>query len=119
MKVEVKHLNWKLAEVDQMLHAKITISAAVGAIIVADLDGWFEKVADVEVDQAKVDYGISAVLEDVFRRTNHIEEDWTQGDGIDLIADRARSSSVGDVFTVDGRSYVVAGCGFEEIGLLV
>ena len=55
-------------------------------------------------------------LDDAFRITQHIDDDWTSAPGVQMHVERARSSSVGDVFqTPDGALYRVAPMGFEPV----
>ena len=70
------------------------------------------KVAEVEASD----------LDDAYMRTNHIESDWTLGEGVELVPfsgrrgeNRHRSTSIGDVIIFNDRSYVVETCGFGEL----
>lgn len=57
-------------------------------------------------------------LESAYERTNHIERSWTLNEGVQVVEGLSvRSSSVGDVFEREGKFYVVAGCGFQEVDL--
>ena len=51
-------------------------------------------------------------LDDFYRYTQNIDEAWTKKFGID--ADY-RSSSIGDVFVVDGKVFMVATFGFTQL----
>ncbi len=51
-------------------------------------------------------------LDDFYRYTQNIDESWTKQFGFE---GNYRSSSVGDVFVVDGKSFMVAGCGFTQL----
>lgn len=54
-------------------------------------------------------------LEKAFEVTNHIDHDWTKNPHIIMCCGSARSSSVGDVFVVDGVRHVVASSGFRTL----
>ncbi len=55
-------------------------------------------------------------LEQVFALTNHGDQDWAKNDGVQSVADDARSTSVGDVIVdPEGRPHRVEPMGFEEI----
>lgn len=69
--------------------------------------GEYSHVADVETDD----------LETAFERTNSITHAWVLNADAGARVAGARSTSVGDVMeTADGRRYVVAAFGFEELG---
>lgn len=55
-------------------------------------------------------------LEEAFQATNHIDADWTLGEGVEMLAHGGqRSTSVGDVFAAPGGFYAVASCGFSRV----
>jgi len=58
-----------------------------------------------------------ADLEDVFRITNHIDEDWTKNPEVtELFHNRPRSTSVGDVvIDEDGYHFYCDQVGWKEI----
>ena len=66
----------------------------------------YRAVAAVEADN----------LEKVFEKTNHIDQDWTENEGVIPMGSRHRSTSVGDI-VVDGEGnrVICAGCGWEKI----
>jgi hypothetical protein len=66
----------------------------------------FELIATVETDD----------LEHAFERTNTIEHYWGENEEVEILVDRGcRSSSVGDVFELNGEAHQVASCGFVKI----
>jgi hypothetical protein len=73
-----------------------------------------EKVADVEV---ATDNEMEA-LETAYYLTNNIDESWTnmsrRSNIVSTHLENARSTSVGDVAVVNGKTFVVAPCGFEK-----
>ena len=54
-------------------------------------------------------------LEEAFKLTNHIDRAWWENEGVKLIGEETRSSSMGDVFVINGEQHIVAMCGFEKI----
>ena len=55
-------------------------------------------------------------LDTAYAWTNHIGKSWTENPLVKVLADRVRSSSVGDVFvTPDGKAHRVDSCGFIEV----
>lgn len=56
-------------------------------------------------------------LEDAFRLTNTIDSFWFAGNQVKALNDQKRSSSMGDIFEMDGKYYICARFGFEEIEL--
>ena len=67
----------------------------------------YEVVAAVEADD----------IDDVFRKTNHIEEDWTTNEGvIPTKPNGCRSTSVGDVIVdAAGNRKICASVGWKDI----
>lgn len=63
------------------------------------------KVADVDTNS----------LDDAFRLTNHISDSWTKNEEVNAAVVEPRSTSVGDVMEKDGKQYIVAMSGFEEM----
>ena len=57
-------------------------------------------------------------LEEVFRLTNSIDSNWTDGDQVEMAVMSARSSMVGDVvYDIEGdRLMLCAPFGWEELG---
>ena len=105
---EVKRLNaseggWD-SEPRFARYANITMSAQLPDVAIGLLNREYSCVAVVNSDD----------LEDGFRYTNHIEADWAKypADIVTPLPGEHRSTSVGDVFTRNGATYVVAPCGF-------
>jgi hypothetical protein len=72
----------------------------------------FEEIAKVEVEGGSVE----ARLECAFRLTNHIDHDWRLNQGITMVKKGpVRSTSVGDVVSLNGVAYRVAAFGFNRI----
>ena len=67
--------------------------------------GNYDKVAEVDTFDLDVAY----------RLTNHIHESWTENEGVTAIAEKVRSTSIGDILEVDGKRYVVDRVGFAEL----
>jgi len=86
-------------------YANITMSAKLPDVAIGLLNREYHLVAVVDSDD----------LEDGFRYTNHIEADWAKHPAaiVTALPGDHRSTSVGDVFTRNGATYVVAGCGFD------
>ena len=58
----------------------------------------------------------AAGLAEVFRLTNHIDYDWTENAGVRLCSNvPVRSTSVGDVITMDECAWLVKGSGFVQL----
>lgn len=74
-------------------------------VAIALLKGEYEEVAHVDSDD----------LEDGFRFTNTINESWSNypTDNVKPLKLNARSTSVGDIITHKGNTYVVAPVGFK------
>lgn len=60
-------------------------------------------------------------LEDAFAKTNHIDSDWQDNEGVREINQSSgkRSTSVGDIVldTVNNKAYAVANVGFKELDI--
>jgi hypothetical protein len=86
-------------------YANITMSAKLPDVAIGLLNREYHLVAVVDSDD----------LEDGFRYTNHIEADWHKQPAaiVTALPGNHRSTSVGDVFTRNGATYVVAGMGFD------
>ena len=60
-------------------------------------------------------------LEDAFDLSNNINKAWIENDEVAKLSETVkfaggcRSTSVGDIISHDGKLYVVAGFGFEEL----
>ena len=85
-------------------YANITMQAKPADVAIGLLNREYHLVAVVDSDD----------LEDGFRYTNHIEADWAKhpADIVTALPGDHRSTSVGDIFTRNGATYIVAGCGF-------
>ena len=85
-------------------YANITMQAKLPDVAIGLLNREYHCVAVVNSDD----------LEDGFRYTNHIETDWSKQPAaiVAPLPGDHRSTSVGDVFTRNGATYVVAGMGF-------
>lgn len=58
-------------------------------------------------------------LNDAYRLTNHIDQNWTENDEVATPEGvEPRSSSVGDIFVLDDEVHLVARCGFTKISTL-
>ena len=103
--------------------------------------GWgshpiFERYADItmkgDLDAVKAaweagEYKATAIitdehgedLETAFRLTNHIHAAWSQNDGVITLGpkDRQRSTSTGDLAEIDGKFYLCASFGWDEVAL--
>ncbi len=123
----------------ELFHADDTARGAAFSVIAAQsFPQVYQHVATLTVPADAIEeYGVHAALEQVYHLTQHGEEPWTdrhditlpEADLAKLAAARGRngmanssmvlerrSTSVGDVITVsDGRRFVVAGLGFQEI----
>ena len=80
--------------------------------------GWAETPAAWPVGYTKVAQLEGADLDEVFRLTNSIDSPWFEAAGITRVRAGSRglrSSSVGDVFEVDGVGHRVAAMGFEVV----
>tara|TARA_Y100000310_G_scaffold287446_1_gene312370 strand:+ start:114 stop:725 length:612 start_codon:yes stop_codon:yes gene_type:complete len=67
-------------------------------------------------DFAQVAWVITEHLEHAWQQTNHISGPWQENEDVRALTDRARSSSVGDVFVLPGgKAMRVAGCGFVPV----
>jgi len=70
--------------------------------------------ARVKIDETGKD--ADQLLEDCFRLTNSIDHHWIENDEIVFSAGTAqRSSSVGDIFVLMQKAYIVASFGFLEL----
>jgi len=59
---------------------------------------------------------IAEELDDVFRLTNHIEEDWRNNKEIKITPEARRSTSVGDiVIDPNGAVWRCMSCGWEQV----
>ena len=71
----------------------------------------YERVAEMEV---AAESSVEA-LEKAFVMTQNIDESWCKSDGVTALVSDARSSMIGDVFVIDGKSHVVAMVGFRQV----
>ena len=70
--------------------------------------GEYHEAADVATDS----------LDWAYHQTNNISHVWNLNDDVEALTDQFKSTSVGDVMLKDGKFYVVAPVGFEEIDLV-
>lgn len=75
------------------------------AIIKMFKEGEYTLVAEVDTND----------MDDVFRLTNHISHSWTENEEVTAVIERVRSTSVGDILVNDNGTFIVAGCGFEQL----
>lgn len=52
--------------------------------------------------------------EKAFELTNHTDHDWTRNKEVTPLVSNPRSTSVGDVFEIDGKFFMVASRGYKE-----
>jgi len=71
----------------------------------------YQRVAEMEV----VAESSVEALEKAFVMTQNITEPWCKAAGITALVNDARSSMIGDVFVIDGKSHVVAMVGFRPV----
>lgn len=56
-------------------------------------------------------------LERAYMLTNHIDRPWWENEGVvKEVEEDVRSSSMGDMFILDGRAYGVDTFGFKDLG---
>jgi len=77
-----------------------------------------EAVAEVEINPFENDP--EAILNQVYKDTNHIDCPWWENDGVKALRGDARSTSIGDVIEVEGFSpypsfHRVAPFGFDRL----
>ena len=72
----------------------------------------FEHVATLKPDEG---FELFDALEGAFFLTNHMDQPWSQNEGVEAVKLNARSTSVGDVIVVDDAAYVVDRVGFKLI----
>ena len=120
MNVTIHHLNHKKIE-DREFRLTITCDGNIGQMMIAMIEGKYDAVAEVNVDRhSSSALSIDDALEVAYSLTQNIESKWIHNEGVSatfdvLAAKGARSSSVGDIFEIDGKFYAAAGCGFEEL----
>jgi hypothetical protein len=89
---------------DSGKHARL--DALFGDVDEAVRLGLYQEVAHVEADN----------IENVFRLTNHVDEDWTEGPAITRVKSPCRSTSVGDIVMDDSFNlYKCASFGFDML----
>jgi hypothetical protein len=116
---EIFHLDWDKADKlsremrRDLTDGSLALDGEKAASTVLMLRYCFDKVA--ELDSLKGE--VNSILADCFEATNHIDEDWTKAERDDLFdrATRARSTSVGDVVTVAGQSWLCAPVGWVPL----
>lgn len=91
-------------------HADITFGMSkvlADQVKIAWLEGEYHEAAVVKTDS----------LDWAYQQTNNISHVWNLNDDVVALTDQFKSTSVGDVMLKDGKFYVVASMGFEEIEL--
>ena len=68
-------------------------------------DGMYQKVVNVKTDD----------LEEAFKLTNHIDNSWLENTNVETIVNKARSTSVGDLFVKNNEVFLVSSMGFEKM----
>jgi hypothetical protein len=71
-----------------------------------------------EVTNVPEGTGHDTALERAFFLTNHIDYAWWENEGVDLVGSQCRSTSVGDVVTVEGKPYRCEPVGWVALGQL-
>lgn len=95
------------------MHADIT-GGDLKAAAAGFSEGAYKLVAKLSDDRS---------MDEAFRLTNHISEDWTtdpERSGMMVYTSEDlgnRSTSVGDVIEKDGKRFMVASFGFEELAI--
>jgi hypothetical protein len=69
----------------------------------------------VAIIAADSETGGSVELETAYYLTQHLSHHWWENEGVTLVSEKTRSTSVGDVIFRDGKPYMVASFGFDEI----
>jgi len=68
-------------------------------------EGKYESVAFVDTQD----------LEEAYMKTNHMEQSWTENEGVKALVERTRSTSVGDIIMKADGMYIVASHGFDKL----
>jgi hypothetical protein len=100
-----------------------TVSGVIEVAILHKIDsdfwhttiGEYQLVAVLEVPFNGMPHPIQGFLEFAFHETNHIDHSWWRNDCVDKCWGPCRSSSVGDMFVINGHFFVIAPYGFEEV----
>lgn len=118
MKINIHQLNWNKID-DREMRLTITCDGNIGTMFKALIEGKYDHVAVVTTSRTD---DIEGQLEVAYMKTQNLESKWI--DNLDVEVTEAvrekggcKSSSVGDVFEIDGQFFAVAGCGFEELTL--
>jgi hypothetical protein len=117
MDIKVYQLDWSKLE-DREMRLTITCDGNIAAMMIGLIEGKYTMVAEVNPESTE----INSALEEVYMMTQNIESSWIKNDGVFATFDvlqkgGCKSSSVGDIFEVDGKLYGVDGCGFTELTL--
>ena len=107
-KDEVKRLNangWD-SEPRFSRYADITSDGSVSQVAIALLEREYHLVAIISSDD----------INDGFKLTNHIEDDWRKNEGVIALPGEHRSTSVGDIIVKDGVTSIVSSFGFTVLG---
>jgi len=75
----------------------------------------FTQVAEIERTSDFGGMQDEEVADEAYVLTNHHSGSWWENDGVTLIGEKTRSTSVGDVIVVGDRAFLVAPVGFKEI----
>lgn len=72
------------------------------------LDGHYEDVATIDTND----------MDEAYMKSQHLQQSWTENEGVEMLVERVRSTSVGDILKVGGVAgdlYVVVPSGFEKL----
>lgn len=86
-------------------YADITMNAPPAQVAIALLEREYSLVAIVSSDD----------INDGFKLTNHIEDDWRNNAGVIALPGEHRSTSVGDIIVQDGVTHIVSKVGFTPL----
>lgn len=75
-----------------------------------DFDRNHELVAEVEVESVG-----TRALDEAYKLTQNIHDSWTKNASVQTDRERCRSTHIGDVLRVNGKLYVCALVGWEEV----
>ena len=76
----------------------------------------YRHVADIELgDISQRISDFKPICEELFRLTNHIDEEWSKNKEIKWAMPKSRSTSVGDIIEIDGMYWRVENVGFVSL----
>lgn len=122
MKVTIYQLDWSKLE-DREMRLTITCDGNIAAMMIGLIDGKYEEVGVIDTARhTQEDQSVEDKLEIAYMLSQNIESAWINNNGVevtDAVREKGgcKSSSVGDIFEVDGKLYGVDGCGFTELTL--